>query len=341
MTACFTRSGSIEAICENIREALPERYYEQLEDDIMGYKEVKIIDYFDHLDNKWCKMDTRTRQKMRAEFYQPWDQVMHLTKFGIQLNKEQAYLETNSLSTEIGRASCWLAHGSFRDRKSHEKALVGVNVTGFTFASKYGLLVEVIEKTEFDTLSGKSYLQPPEDDPQDKNMFNKGAQRLYHNYMAACFTRSGSCEAICQNIREALPEKYYEQLEDDIMGYNEVKILDYFDRLDNRWCKMETRTSQKIRAEFYQPWDQVMHLTKFGIQLNKEQAYLKTCGINIADDVKTQFYVEQMIESGIFSKQDIIAWESDLQDKDWGDADHLVDVELGFYIVGDVDPSRF
>ena len=44
-----------------------------------------------------------------------------------------------------------------------------------------------------------------------------------------------------------------------------------------------------------------MHLTKFGIQLNKEQAYLKTCGINIADDVKTQFYVKQMIDSGIFS----------------------------------------
>ena len=72
-----------------------------------------------------------------------------------------------------------------------KKVLVGVNVTGFTFASKYGLLVEVIGKTEFDTLSVKNYLQPPEDDPQDKNMFDKGAQRLYHNFMAACFTRSG------------------------------------------------------------------------------------------------------------------------------------------------------
>ena len=104
------------------------------------------------------------------------------------------------------------------------------------------------------------------------------------------------------------------------MGYKEVKILDYFNHLDNRWCKMDTRTRQKMRAEFYQPWDQVMHLTKFGIQLNKEQAYLKTCRINIADDVKTQFYVEQMIDSGIFSKLDIIAWESDLQAKEWGDA---------------------
>ena len=38
-----------------------------------------------------------------------------------------------------------------------KKVLVGVNVTGSLFASNYGLLVEVIGKTEFDTLSGKIY----------------------------------------------------------------------------------------------------------------------------------------------------------------------------------------
>ena len=75
-----------------------------------------------------------------------------------------------------------------------------------------------------------------------------------------------------------------------------------------------------MRKEFYQPWDQVMHVNKFGKQLNKEQAYLKMYGINTDGDVKTQFYVEQMIDSGIFSKQDIILWESDLQGKDWADA---------------------
>ena len=100
------------------------------------------------------------------------------------------------------------------------------------------------------------------------------------------------------------------------MGYNKIKRMDYFNHLDKRWCKMDTRMRKIMRKEFYQPWDQVMHVTKFGKQLNKEQAYLKTCGINIDDDVKTQFYVEQMIDSGIFSKQDIILWESELQNKD-------------------------
>ena len=151
-----------------------------------------------------------------------------------------------------------------------KKVLVGVNVTGFSFASKYGLLVEVIGKDEFDTLSGRVYQEPPEHDSPDKIIDDKGKRRICQNFMAACFTRSGACEAICQNVREALPEKYYEQLEEDIMGYNEVKILDYSDHLDKRWCKMDTWTRKVIRAEFYHPWDQVMHLTKFGKQLNKE-----------------------------------------------------------------------
>ena len=70
MAACFTRFGAIEAICKNIREALPERFYEQLEDEVMGYNEVTIMDYFDHLDEKWCKMNTRMRKQMRKEFYE-------------------------------------------------------------------------------------------------------------------------------------------------------------------------------------------------------------------------------------------------------------------------------
>ena len=75
-----------------------------------------------------------------------------------------------------------------------KKVLVGVNVTGFDFASKYGLIVEAIGKDEFDTLAGTNYTQPDEN-PQDKALFDKGARRLWHNYMAACYTRSGSIEA--------------------------------------------------------------------------------------------------------------------------------------------------
>ena len=72
-------------MCHNIRGVLNEKYYEQLEDELMGYKDVTIRDYFEHIDAKWCRMDTKTRKKMKTEFYEPWDQVMHMTKFGTHL----------------------------------------------------------------------------------------------------------------------------------------------------------------------------------------------------------------------------------------------------------------
>ena len=53
-----------------------------------------------------------------------------------------------------------------------------------------------------------------------------------------------------------------------------------------------------------------MHITKFGKQLIKQQEYLQTCDIKIDDETKTQFYVEQMIDSAMFDKRGIIAWEN-------------------------------
>ena len=65
-----------------------------------------------------------------------------------------------------------------------------------------------------------------------------------------------------------------------------------------------------MRAEFYEPWDQIIHISKFVKHLTKEQEYLKTCDVEINDDAKVQFYVKQMIDSYMFDKQHIIEWEN-------------------------------
>ena len=69
---------------------------------------------------------------------------------------------------------------------------------------------------------------------------------------------------------------------------------------------MDTKTRKKMRAEFYKPWDQITHISKFGKHLTKEQKYLRTWGIEIDDEEKIQFYIEQMIDSCMFEKKDII-----------------------------------
>ena len=61
----------MDAVSYNIRQALPTAYYEQLKDTLFGYKEVSPRDYFDHLDDHWCKMDTKTIKSMTKSFYEP------------------------------------------------------------------------------------------------------------------------------------------------------------------------------------------------------------------------------------------------------------------------------
>ena len=67
----------------------------------MGYKDIPIHAYFDHLDKRWCRMDTKTRKKMRAEFYEPWNQVVHISKFGniYQKNKNISGHAVSRLTT--------------------------------------------------------------------------------------------------------------------------------------------------------------------------------------------------------------------------------------------------
>ena len=89
-----------------------------------------------------------------------------------------------------------------------KKVLVGVCVTGFEWASKYGLLVKIIGAKEFETLTGIIYKVPRENDPPEKHSKDTSDRRIYENFMAACFTRFGAIEAICDNIREALPERF-------------------------------------------------------------------------------------------------------------------------------------
>ena len=96
--AWYTRKGLILGIGENIQDALDERYYEQLRRKIVGYKGVKITDYFKHLVEKWCKIDTSTIKQMKKEYYEPWDPEEHIIEFVKRLNDDQDALEANGIT---------------------------------------------------------------------------------------------------------------------------------------------------------------------------------------------------------------------------------------------------
>ena len=54
-------------VCDNIRDTLDEAYYKQPRKKTIGYNEVTIRDYFKHIDEKWCKMDTATIKRMKEK----------------------------------------------------------------------------------------------------------------------------------------------------------------------------------------------------------------------------------------------------------------------------------
>ena len=105
---------------------------------------------------------------------------------------------------------------------------MAVSVSGFNWSRKYGLLAEIRGSPAYEALLGKVYAHPSNKEPPEiyPNMRTKWASGKkekmnleWNMFKTACFTRFGALDAICENIRLALPPKCYEQLENELMGY--------------------------------------------------------------------------------------------------------------------------
>ena len=90
--------GTREGICANIRDALDMQYYEQLEDTDLGYSEISIKDYLDHLTTQWCKLNTKAIQEMKDRQFRGWDKDEHITAFGRRLTREQHELRRQNVT---------------------------------------------------------------------------------------------------------------------------------------------------------------------------------------------------------------------------------------------------
>ena len=53
-----------------------------------------------------------------------------------------------------------------------------------------------------------------------------------------------------------------------------------------------------------------MHLTAFGMILDKEQARIDRLRVVISDEDKLQFYIEQIYASNCFDKKEMVDWEN-------------------------------
>ena len=67
-------------MCENIRDTLDLTYYEKLHDDAYDYSQVTVREYLDHLANKWCKLNTIVKKRMKDHFFRDWAEDKHISR---------------------------------------------------------------------------------------------------------------------------------------------------------------------------------------------------------------------------------------------------------------------
>ena len=113
------------------------------------------------------------------------------------------------------------------------------------------------------------------------------------------------------NMRDALDEQYYSQLKHINTAYRNTTPIQILEHLDTRWCPLDVRARKLLKAEFHADWDStVMHLTAFGMKLDKEQARIDRLGVVISNEDKLQFYMEQIYMSNCFDKKEMVDWEN-------------------------------
>ena len=66
--------GFMKGMSENIRDALDLEYYEDLEHVDHGYRNVKPINYVNHLETEHCPCDEQAAKDCREHFFRGWQQ---------------------------------------------------------------------------------------------------------------------------------------------------------------------------------------------------------------------------------------------------------------------------
>ena len=106
-------------------------------------------------------------------------------------------------------------------------------------------------------------------------------------------------------MRDALGKQYYSQLKHINTAYRNTTPIQILEHLDTRWCPRDVCARNLLKAEFHANWDSTgMHLTAFGMKLDKEQARIDILGVVISNEDKLQFYMELV---NAFSLSPIIA----------------------------------
>ena len=124
----------------------------------------------------------------------------------------------------------------------------------------------------------------------------------------------GFRQGFCQNWKNALNSRYYEQLRDEVFGFKRITPRQFIEHLEQRWVKLDTMVIKRLRAKFFRGWDELEHVTSFRIRLDREQKRYKEYvpPVTISDAKKKQHYLEEVLrEPEKWGEKCVTAWDKE------------------------------
>ena len=182
---------------------------------------------------------------------------------------------------------------------------------------EYGLLAEILGVAEYDHQTGIStYVEETEPDSYNPTVTDatpthtrKRLEEDWDRIRTCWHIRKGFLKGVTANLRDALDEQFYSQLKHRHSAYRNTTPYQILNHLDTVWCPLDVQAKKKLKDAYFAKWDSIEHLTAFGKRLDDDQTSLVRSDITISDEDKLQFYLEQMYDSNIFDKAEMMEWE--------------------------------
>jgi hypothetical protein len=114
---------------------------------------------------------------------------------------------------------------------------------------------------------------------------------------------------VMMNIHNVLDKQYYSQLKHINTAYRNSTPIQILEHLDTRWCPLDVQAHKMLKKN--SDWDSSdVHITTFGMKLDKEQSRLDRLVIVISNNDKLQFYLEQIYVLNCFNKTEMVTREN-------------------------------
>jgi len=182
---------------------------------------------------------------------------------------------------------------------------------------EYGLQGEILGVNEYDHHTGIStYVEETEPDTYDGTIDDttpthtqKCKEKEWECLRTCWYICKGFLKGVTANLRDAIDEQFYSQLKHCHTAYRNTTPFQILEHLNSTWFPLDVQAKKKLKDAYFMKWDRHEHLTAFGKQLDDDQTALIRSDITISDKDKLQFYLEQMYDSNMFDKAEMMEWE--------------------------------